>query len=339
MDCSGAPLAAVTLADLQAFAATLTHLAPATQARILSAVKSLLAFGHRGGVLPADTGAPLRLPRIKDQLAARILPEDIVHRLLTMEPNTRNKVMLLPLRAARSSRKDDGPARSCRRPASAYSFPRCEAAQARSPRWARGSRVRKQFQIVHKDPSAGARPPAKNLGLCGPVPDGPPNKPAPFDIGRAALTREAVQIPDINDASYQTRLREVLIRAGYRALLVVPLLREEQIIGAFAVSRKMRGPFAPDVVELLKTFAAQSALAIQNARLFRDLAEKGQQLEIASQLKSQFLANMSHELRTPLNAIIGVTEMLHEDARDLEARRTSSSRSSACCAPAGICSR
>ena len=50
------------------------------------------------------------------------------------------------------------------------------------------------------------------------------------------------------------------------------------------------------------------------------MAEKGKQLEIASQLKSQFLANMSHELRTPLNAIIGVTEMLHEDARELRAR-------------------
>ena len=59
-------------------------------------------------------------------------------------------------------------------------------------------------------------------------------------------------------------------------------------------------------------------LAIQNARLFREIAEKGQQLEVASQLKSQFLANMSHELRTPLNAIIGVTEMLHEDAVDLK---------------------
>jgi signal transduction histidine kinase/CheY-like chemotaxis protein/HAMP domain-containing protein len=137
-------------------------------------------------------------------------------------------------------------------------------------------------------------------------------------VGRTVLTGEPTQIPDIQDQSYQTRLREVLIRAGYRALLVVPLLREKQIIGALAVSRKLSGPFAPEVVELLKTFAAQSALAIQNARLFRDLAEKGKQLEIASQLKSQFLANMSHELRTPLNAIIGISEMLHEDACDLK---------------------
>ena len=69
---------------------------------------------------------------------------------------------------------------------------------------------------------------------------------------------------------------------------------------------------------LLQAFAAQSVLAIQNARLFQQIQEKGEQLEAASQLKSQFLANMSHELRTPLNAIIGVTEMLHEDAVDLE---------------------
>jgi signal transduction histidine kinase/DNA-binding response OmpR family regulator/HAMP domain-containing protein len=136
-------------------------------------------------------------------------------------------------------------------------------------------------------------------------------------VGLTALTGEPTQIPDIHDKSYRTRLRDSLLRAGYRALLVVPLLREEQIIGALAVTRKIPGPFAPEVVELLKTFAAQSALALQNARLFRDLAEKSKQLEVASQLKSQFLANMSHELRTPLNAIIGVTEMLHEDARDL----------------------
>ena len=84
------------------------------------------------------------------------------------------------------------------------------------------------------------------------------------------------------------------------------------------IRRKAAGEFSPSVVTLLQTLAGQSVLAIQNARLFREIAEKGQQLEVASQLKSQFLANMSHELRTPLNAIIGVTEMLHEDAVDLK---------------------
>src|SRR5205807_3872574 len=62
------------------------------------------------------------------------------------------------------------------------------------------------------------------------------------------------------------------------------------------------------------TFAAQSVLAIQNARLFQEIEEKSREIELASQHKSQFLANMSHELRTPLNAIIGLTEMLTEHA-------------------------
>jgi signal transduction histidine kinase/ActR/RegA family two-component response regulator/HAMP domain-containing protein len=137
-------------------------------------------------------------------------------------------------------------------------------------------------------------------------------------VGRTVLSGEPTQVPDVRDESYKTPLRDAVIRGGYRSLLVVPLLREEQVIGALAVIRKIPGPFPAETIELLKTFAAQSALAIQNARLFRDLGEKSKQLEVASQLKSQFLANMSHELRTPLNAIIGITEMLQEDARDLK---------------------
>jgi signal transduction histidine kinase len=70
------------------------------------------------------------------------------------------------------------------------------------------------------------------------------------------------------------------------------------------------GNFDAEIVELLRTFATQSALAIQNARLFREIEEKSHQLEVASQHKSEFLANMSHELRTPLNAIIGFSEVL-----------------------------
>src|SRR5262249_15157221 len=72
------------------------------------------------------------------------------------------------------------------------------------------------------------------------------------------------------------------------------------------------GAFAPDVIELLRTFATQSALAIQNARLFREIEEKSRELEAASRHKSEFLANMSHELRTPLNAILGFSEVLAE---------------------------
>src|SRR5262249_1593887 len=78
------------------------------------------------------------------------------------------------------------------------------------------------------------------------------------------------------------------------------------------VMRKRSGTFAAQEVALLQTFATQSALAIQNARLFRELADKSHQLELASQHKSEFLANMSHELRTPLNAVIGFSEVLTE---------------------------
>jgi len=132
-------------------------------------------------------------------------------------------------------------------------------------------------------------------------------------MGRAAEMREPIQIPDITQpGAYQSSVRDTLIRFGYRALLSVPLLREDQIIGSLSFNRKAPGEFPPEVVDGLKTFATQSSLAIQNARLFREIADKSAQLEAASRHKSEFLANMSHELRTPLNAIIGFSEVLTE---------------------------
>ena len=78
------------------------------------------------------------------------------------------------------------------------------------------------------------------------------------------------------------------------------------------MNRKAPGEFSPETIDLLNTFATQSALAIQNARLFREIEDKSAQLEVATQHKSEFLANMSHELRTPLNAVIGFSEVLLE---------------------------
>jgi GAF domain-containing protein len=131
--------------------------------------------------------------------------------------------------------------------------------------------------------------------------------------GLAAERREPMQVPDIaQEGAYRSHLRALLLRMGFRALLVVPLLREDQVIGALAVNRRTPGEFAPEVIELLKTFATQSALAIQNAQLFREIADKSRLLEAASRHKSEFLANMSHELRTPLNAILGFSEVLAE---------------------------
>jgi signal transduction histidine kinase len=132
-------------------------------------------------------------------------------------------------------------------------------------------------------------------------------------MGRAAETREPTQVADIAaPGAYQSHIRDTLLVAGYRALLSVPLLREGEIIGSLSLNRHTPGEFPPEAVEVLKTFATQSALAIQNARLFREIADKSRQLEAASRHKSEFLANMSHELRTPLNAIIGFSEVLAE---------------------------
>jgi signal transduction histidine kinase len=132
--------------------------------------------------------------------------------------------------------------------------------------------------------------------------------------GRAAETRVPTQIDDLRqEQEFATRgMRPILSRLGYRSLLAVPLLLDQKIMGALTIYRRQTGTFAPEVVNLLQTFATQSVLAIQNARLFREIEAKSAQLEVASRHKSEFLANMSHELRTPLNAIIGFSEVLGE---------------------------
>jgi signal transduction histidine kinase len=99
---------------------------------------------------------------------------------------------------------------------------------------------------------------------------------------------------------------------GLRSSLSVPLLREGRPIGGIGVSRAVRWPVAENHIELMKTFAGQAVIAIDNARLFQEIEAKSRLLEAASQHKSAFLANMSHELRTPLNAIIGFSEVLSE---------------------------
>jgi len=128
-------------------------------------------------------------------------------------------------------------------------------------------------------------------------------------IGQAASQRAPLQIADLQKEAPSPNL-EVVVRAGYRAVLIIPLLGAERIVGALVVRRKRPGEFLKSTIDLLQTFAAQSVLAIQNARLFHEIEDKSHQLAVASQHKSQFLANMSHELRTPLNAILGYTELV-----------------------------
>ena len=132
-------------------------------------------------------------------------------------------------------------------------------------------------------------------------------------VGQMAVMREPFQIPDIAaEGAYASRIRGAMLASGTRSVLAIPLLHEDRLVGGLVVTRRAAGAFTDDVVALLRTFATQSALAIQNARLFREIEEKSRELAAASQHKSEFLANMSHELRTPLNAIIGFSEVLSD---------------------------
>jgi signal transduction histidine kinase len=127
-------------------------------------------------------------------------------------------------------------------------------------------------------------------------------------LGQSAENRQPEQIADlVNVPNYPILYMK---QTDFRALLAVPLLRKDRHIGGLVVRRKAAGKFTESVVDLLQTFAAQSVIAIHNARLFHEIEEKGNELEIANKHKSEFLANMSHELRTPMNAILGYTELI-----------------------------
>ncbi len=128
-------------------------------------------------------------------------------------------------------------------------------------------------------------------------------------VGRTALEHKPLEVPDLAKAQLDPHL-DILFRDGWRSVLAVPVLRGEKMVGVLVIRRRSTGTFPPDMTELLQTFATQSALAIVNARLFRELETKTTELEVAGRHKSEFLASMSHELRTPLNAVIGFSEVL-----------------------------
>jgi len=133
-----------------------------------------------------------------------------------------------------------------------------------------------------------------------------------FPGGRAIIDRQTVHIHDIMleiDTEYSD-VKTIQKEIGQRTVLATPLLREGVAIGAIVIRRLLVRPFTDKQIALLKTFADQAVIAIENVRLFHEIEEKSKQLEAANKHKSDFLARVSHDLRTPLNAIMGFTRIV-----------------------------
>jgi len=114
-------------------------------------------------------------------------------------------------------------------------------------------------------------------------------------VGMCAVNRAPVQVTDVE---LSQRVSTLWVHDGIRAVVAVPLLRDEHVTGALVIRRKVSGEFAPSIVKLLQTLASQSVMAIENARLFKESQAKSEQLAEASKLEiavpGEYVARAAH---------------------------------------------
>ena len=132
------------------------------------------------------------------------------------------------------------------------------------------------------------------------------------NVALVLAPREPIQVADLQQEPSSDIINQITLRAGFRARLVAPLIRGEDVIGLLVVRRRAPGAFPQNTVDLIKTFAAQSAVAIENARLFqnvevslKDLRTAQDRLVQTEKLASlgQLTAGIAHEIKNPLNFV------------------------------------